>query len=97
MGIVISPMNCADMRKPADWMRPIDDRILEFLSSEGPNLPTNISDSIDSSRKYTGERCRKLAENGLVENLGSGLYRITELGEQYLSGEAGPDELDETS
>lgn len=74
------------MRKRADWMRPADDRILEYLHSEGPNLPTNMADKLDLSRKYIGERCRKLAAYGLVENLGEGLYRITENGTEFLEG-----------
>lgn len=83
------------MRKRAEWMRPIDDPILEYLSSDGPDLPTNISDGIEKSRKYTGERCRQLTKFGLLENLGSGLYRITELGEEYLSGELDASELED--
>lgn len=81
------------MRQRADWMRPADDRVLEFLRSEGTNLPTNVAEELSLSRKYVGERCRILADYGLLENLGQGVYRITEEGEQYLDGELDAEEL----
>lgn len=76
------------MRKPADWMYPsTDDAILETLQEEGNQQPVHVAEKINRHRKYVGERLRKLAEYGLVENLGRGLYRITDEGEQYLAGE----------
>jgi predicted transcriptional regulator len=87
------------MRKPAEWMtNSADDRILEFLAdnkTEKPVgiAPTEISDAIGYGRQHIGRRCRALAEHGLLLNLGRGSYRITELGERYLSGDAGLDDL----
>ncbi len=89
------------MRRPADWMtNSADDRILEYLSkvredTEVGKSPAEIGENIGYGRKHVGRRCRALAEHGLLLNLGRGSYRITDLGEQYLSGDVGPDELDE--
>jgi predicted transcriptional regulator len=88
------------MRKPAEWMtNSADDRILEFLAdnkTEEPVgvAPTEIADAVGYGRQHIGRRCRTLADHGLLLNLGRGSYRITELGEQFLDGEAGPNELD---
>ena len=76
-----------------------DDRILEFLldnKAEAPigHSPSEISDFIGYGRQHVGRRCRELAEHELLLNLGRGSYRITELGERYLSGDAGPEELE---
>ena len=66
-----------------------DERILEFLSEEGPRQPKQISqdERITFSDQYIGQRCRTLAPYGLVQNLGNGLYTITQAGQQYLEGE----------
>lgn len=84
------------MRYSADWMVLADDRILEFLSENGPRSPSKIYESgtIRYSRGYINSRCQKLAEYGLVLNLGNGVYQITEKGEQYLSGDLDAGELE---
>ena len=38
------------------------------------------------SRQQVHRRCKKLAENGLVKDLGNGVYVITDDGEAYLDG-----------
>ncbi|AZH26851.1 phage repressor protein [Haloplanus aerogenes] len=82
------------MRKPAEWMVYADERILEFLSEYGNHQPAQIADrmselgeSLQYHRKYVGKRCRILTQYGLLENLGNGVYAITESGEEYLDGE----------
>lgn len=82
------------MRKHADWMAHADERILEFLFEYGNHQPAQISErlpaigeDLDFHSKYIGRRCRKLQSYGLLENLGNGVYSITDLGEQYLSEE----------
>ncbi len=83
------------MRRPADWMtNSADDRILEYLRDSDHAPPKEIADTARFHPEYIGERCRKLRDHGLLQNLGRGLYRITDLGERYLSGDAGPSELD---
>lgn len=82
------------MRKPATWMQPADDRILEFLREFGNHQPAQIArkmndlaGGLDYHPNHIGRRCRKLAENGLLVNVGNGVYSITDRGEQYLDGE----------
>ena len=87
------------MRYSADWMTIADDRILEYLSTSETSTPKKMADSGDVrfSRQYIGERCRKLADYGMVQHLGNGVYRITEYGEQYLEGELDAEDLDDKS
>lgn len=72
-----------------------DYAILEFLARvDGVQTPKCIAPNIGPpdgySQKYVGARCRHLAELGLVERRGRGIYRITDPGRQYLgSGLAG--------
>jgi predicted transcriptional regulator len=67
----------------------LDDRILEYLVEAGFSTPSEIAEDeyIHYSAQHVGDRCRKMAEHGLVENVGNGVYRITERGEQYLAEE----------
>lgn len=74
------------MRKRGEWMKPVDDLILELLKDEGQYPPKLIGDKIDKHPKYVGRRCRTLRDYGLLRNLGRGLYQITEDGELYLEG-----------
>lgn len=89
------------MRKSGRWMVLVDDRILEALDEEGFMTPSDLSDlqSLRYSAQHIGDRCRTLAKHGLVENVGNGVYRITERGEKYLQGEINtsedlPDEIE---
>jgi len=77
------------MRYSARWMTIADERILEYLSQTETSTPKKMADSGDVrfSRQYIGEHCRKLADYGMVQHLGNGVYRITKTGEQYLKGE----------
>jgi len=75
-----------------------DDRILEFLSDEGPHSPTKISEDerVRFGSEYIGRRLREnLEPHGLVKNLGNGVYNITDNGEKYLSGEIDMSEVSE--
>ena len=66
-----------------------DDRILEYLSEEGPATPSTMADDdrMRFSRTHINQRCIKLADYGFLLNLGNGVYQITGKGERYLSGE----------
>lgn len=87
------------MRYSADWMTIADERILERLNEVETDTPKGMADSghVRFSRQYIGERCRKLADYGMVQHLGNGVYRITESGEQYLDGELDAEELESNS
>lgn len=78
-----------------------DDRILEFIRNEDAGRPKMMADSgyVRYSRGYISKRCRKLVEHGLLNDLGNGVYTITERGERYLDGEIdtsvdAPDEVE---
>lgn len=78
----------AQIRRPADWMTPMDDAVLElFHSSELVLTPAIIAFNIDHSREEVNRRLTALEEHGLVERVKRGKYRLTELGERYLRGE----------
>jgi predicted transcriptional regulator len=66
-----------------------DERVLEFLAEEGPHSPSKIAvdDRIEFTDQYVGRRCRKLTNYGLLQNVGNGVYAITDAGERYLNGE----------
>ncbi len=92
-----------DMRKHAKWLTQTDERILEFLLDEGNYPPTAISRELSAqanseAMKYhpnhVGRRCRELANYGLVVNVGSGTYSITDDGRAYLSGDLDASSLD---
>jgi predicted transcriptional regulator len=82
------------MRKSADWMAHVDERILEFLSEYGNHQPSQIATRLEEigagmeyHPNYVGRRCRTLTDYGLLRNIGNGVYQITDEGEQYLAGE----------
>ncbi|AFO56189.1 MULTISPECIES: PhiH1 repressor [Natrinema] len=87
------------MRVSADWMVLADDRILEFLAENGPRSPTKIKEEgpIPFSRQHINNRCMKLEEYGLTQNIGNGVYTITEIGERYLRSELDARELETRS
>jgi Mn-dependent DtxR family transcriptional regulator len=77
-------------------MTQADDRLLESL--EGSNLvlsPRILAVNTDYSRHYVSERLAILLDAELVEKEDEGLYRITERGRAYLSGEIDADYLED--
>lgn len=90
--MIPSTQNCHVVRQPADWMRSIDDRILETIAEEGHMTPLALSreglvERLDIGRKYAGMRCRLLADSGMLTRVDKGLYTITTDGRDYLKGE----------
>lgn len=81
------------MRQPADWMTPMDDRILEVLNAGLVLSPTIIAYNIDKSREAVGRRLSELSEAGLTKRIERGRYEITQLGQEYLQGEANANKL----
>ena len=76
------------MRYAGNWMTAVDDRILEYLSEHESGSPTKMKREgpIRYSRQQVHRRCKILAEKGLINDLGNGVYMITEDGEAYLEG-----------
>lgn len=88
-------------RPRVDWMTRADDTILEFLLNDGNKplnaSPTFVEANIDYKISHIRNRMRKLHEAGLVDYYDEdrGLYRITDLGRDYLSGELNADDLED--
>lgn len=83
------------MRYSGRWMSLVDDRVLEYLRDHGSGSPKKMQEEgrIRYTPEYVAERCRLLAEYGLVRHLGNGVYQLTEDGEAYLDGELDTGEL----
>jgi len=76
-----------EMRQPAEWMVPSDDRILELLEDEGNLTPRAIEDFGGPVAGHAQDRLPQLARYGLVTRISRGLYRITDQGRAYLDGD----------
>lgn len=75
------------IRRPAEWMTPMDDQILElFHSSELVLTPAIIAYNIDYSRGEVNRHLVELQNHGLVEKVERGKYRMTRKGDRYLEG-----------
>lgn len=76
-----------------------DDRILEIINDEGSGNATELADRryIRVSRSQVSRRLKKLAEHGLLQPLGNGVYVITNAGEEYLEGELDANQLPEAN
>ncbi len=76
-------------------MNQTDDRILDLLDESGLILsPAVMAKNLDYSRNWISRRTGKLVEEGLVEAVDDGYYRITDRGRAYLAGEIDADELE---
>jgi predicted transcriptional regulator len=81
-------------RKRADWMRPVDEHILEVMRDEG-NMTPNALEKMDVTvANYASNRLSKMAQYGLVERVVQGLYRITDDGVAFLDEEIDASELE---
>lgn len=76
-------------RLPAEWMQATDDRILEWLDTEGVTTPKTLAEEgpWNYHRKTIQRRLKKLQKAGLTERVGRGVYRISNDGIRYLHGE----------
>lgn len=78
------------MRHSASWMTIWDDRILEIINKSGHAVPVkDLADheAILRDSSTVSRRCQKLAEGGLLIDLGNGVYDISEEGVYYLRGD----------
>ncbi len=75
------------LRRPEDWMLPVDDAVLDlFVSADLVLTPAVVAYNIDYSREEVNRRLIELEERGFVDKVERGKYRITALGTQYLNG-----------
>jgi len=71
-----------------------DERILEFLSEKDiVASPSVIAANIDYTGEYISRRCNKLEDGELLQRVDSTNYRITDLGDRYLSGNLSREEI----
>lgn len=77
----------AQVRRREEWMRPMDERILELFHSANLVLtPAIIAYNIDHNASEVNRRLSELTDHGLVTRVERGKYRLTDLGEGYLEG-----------
>lgn len=80
--------NPSDARHRAEWMVPMDDEILTlFHGTDLVLTPAIVAYNLDHSREAVNRRLSTLADEGLVERVDRGKYRLTPIGEAYLAGE----------
>lgn len=83
------------VRKRAEWMRPVDERIMETMRDEGNLTPYALDETFNVAvANYASNRLSELAQYGLVERLGRGLYRLTEDGRAFLEEDLDASELE---
>nr|WP_276282667.1 MarR family transcriptional regulator [Halorussus sp. DT72] len=84
------------MRYRADWMTPMDERVLELLQSAGLVLsPSIIAYNLGSSREGVSRRLQELTNHGLVNRVERGKYELSKEGEQFLAGDLDASELED--
>jgi len=77
------------MRYSAFWMRQLDERVLEYLDTEGWGTPEMLEQDSNFSVSVgqIEERCQMLVFAGLVAPIHADAYEVTTEGAQYLDGE----------
>jgi len=77
------------VRQRAEWMRPVDERIMETMRDEGNLTPQALDNFGVTSRSHASVRLSTLAKAGLVKRPAGteGLYRLTDEGEAFLDEE----------
>ena len=76
------------VRRPAEWMTPMDDEILAvFHGTELVLTPSVVAFNAGYSRKEVNRRLIELEEHGFVEKVERGKYRLARRGERYLRGQ----------
>lgn len=76
-----------------DWMRPVDDEILQHATLHGVAKPKRLQARTELTAAYMGERCETLARYGLLEQYDFGVFVPTLLAKRYLCGVLDPDDL----
>lgn len=75
------------VRQHAEWMRPVDERILETMRDEGNMSPRALDELEVAVANYASDRLSTLAKYGLVDRFVPGLYRLTDEGRAFLDEE----------
>lgn len=87
------------MRHSAAWMTIWDDRILEIAREQNAVKAPELkrTNYFHISRAQISRRLKRLAEKGLLDDYGNGVYVITAEGLDYLDGELDASALEEDS
>lgn len=85
-----------EMVERVSWFSPVDYEILLFFGNHDIEASAKvISANIEYDRQYVNKRLRELAEEGLLQkNEESGLYELSELGREFLSGDLDASDLE---
>lgn len=79
------------LRRSANWMCALDDRILEHLEQENWSSPKIMASRprFRASQGRFQERCKMLSYAGLIAPIyeEANMYEITGEGQQYLAGD----------
>ena len=88
-----------DMHREVDWLAPADTPIMELMMVRSPTheriklAPKCIALNVPYGRKHVGNRCRDLADHGLMSRPKRGVYQATDLGERFVNGELRVEDL----
>jgi hypothetical protein len=77
------------IRKSADWMIQLDERILEHLEAKGWATPEMMTCRrwFPSYEGVISDRCKRLRYAGFIDPFHGEMYEITIEGKLYLDGE----------
>lgn len=81
-------------RQRADWMKPVDEHIMETMRDEGNLTPQALADYDVTVPNYASDRLTVLSRYGLVDKISRGLYRLTDEGRAFLDEELDAAELE---
>lgn len=76
------------MRHPPDWFEPADEIILDYVFDRQPTTPAPIEDYTYLDWDHIMSRAELLAAAGLLETHDEDIYSLTDVGREYLFGEA---------
>ncbi|QIB79473.1 MarR family transcriptional regulator [Haloferax volcanii] len=84
-----------EMVERISWFSPVDYEILMFYEKYDIGLTAkSLAYNIGYNRKYVNDRMRVLEDAGLFLNE-NGIYALSELGREFLTGNVDEDELPE--
>lgn len=87
------------MRKSTDWMKQIDERMLEHLQKKPSSTPSLMASIrwIAGSKEMVRKRCDRLCQVGLVRQIAEATFEITTKGVLYLHGEVPAESKQQTA
>ncbi len=86
-----------EMHHQVAWMKPSDRPIVREIANYGGWMkPATLALNVPYTRNHVAARCRVLSDHGLIErHEDTAAYRITSLGERFLSDDIDPSELED--